>query len=88
MSHRIHGVIIAGVELALAVIPYSLVQYLVRELICSIEHRVAPTMSVLPAFSHSTMLRHTCPADDRGAVYTLSVTLIAWRSCNRQASRS
>jgi len=32
VSHRIHGLIIAGVELALAVIPYSLVQYLVREL--------------------------------------------------------
>ena len=30
VSHRIHGVIIAAVELALAVIPYSLVQYLVR----------------------------------------------------------
>ena len=33
MSHRIHGLIIAGVELALAVIPYSLVQYLVRVLL-------------------------------------------------------
>ena len=32
VSHRIHGVIIAAVELALAVIPYSLVQYLVRVL--------------------------------------------------------
>ena len=30
VSHRIHGVIIAAIELALAVIPYSLVQYLVR----------------------------------------------------------
>ena len=30
VAHRIHGVIIAVIELALAIIPYSLVQYLVR----------------------------------------------------------